>query len=326
MQAQTLTFIGLTRASLSVALALQKGLPDLNLVGHDPKDSKLVQKAVEKGVFSREEPTLETALSSADILILDLDPAETEKLFPLMSEFVQPHTVITHLSPKAKALQNLADKYLPDGFFVNSAPIQAVKMFGASDVDILEAANADLFRDSLFCLMPSPKVDEAAVDTVRAIGHVMGGKPFFIDTAEYDIYTTALELLPQISHLALFEALHSQNAWTDMRRLAGERFANSTAGFADQGPSMASAIFADKASTIHWMNQLIESLTTIKGWIEKTDELAVAQLISERSFDRDVWLQTRKDNQWEEVQSVDIEQQNFRDMLVGNLFSRKNRG
>ena len=326
MQAQTITFIGLTRASLSVALAMQEGLPDLNRVGHDPIDSKLAQRAVEKGLFSREEPTLEGALASADILILDLDSAATENLFPLIAEFVQPHAVITHLSPKAQAIQKLANTHLPEGFFVNSAPVQSVQSFGPRAADPLDSADPNLFRDSLFCLMPASKVDEGAVNTVRAIGQVIGGKPYFIDTTEYDVYTAALELLPQIAQLALFKALHSQTAWADMRRLAGERFANSTAEFADQGHAMANGIYADKKSTLHWIQQLKNSLTEIEDWIEKTDEQGVGQLISEQSFERDVWLQTRKDNHWEEVQAVDIEQQSFRDMFVGNLFNRKGRG
>ncbi len=326
MQAQTITFIGLTRASLSVALAVKAGLPDLVRVGHDPTNPNLGLKAVERGIFARDERTVEAALQSADILILDLDSAATENLFPLIGKLTQEHAVITHLSPKAQAIQALADKHLPEGFFVNAAPVQSVHTFDSGDSDVLNSANADLFRDSLFCLMPSPKVDSGAVDTVRALGGVMGGKPFFIDTSEYDTYTTALDLLPKISQLALFEALHSQTAWTDMRRLAGQRFANSTAEFSDQAEGMANAIFADKNATLHWINQHIAALSDIKRWIETTDEEAVGQLISERSFDRDIWLQTRKDNQWEEGLPAEVETQNLKDMFVGGLFNRRRRG
>ncbi len=326
MQAQTITFIGLTRASLSVALAVKDGLPDLVRVGHDPDDPNIGLKAVERGFFAREERRLEPALESADILIIDLDPAATEKIFPLIGKLTQDHAVITHLSPKAQALQALADKYLPEGFFVNSAPVQSVNTFGPAGADLLESADANLFRDSLFCMMPSSKVDSGAVDTVRALGGVLGSKPFFIDTAEYDTYTTALDLLPKLSQLALFEALHSQTAWTDMRRLAGERFANSTVEFSDQAEGMAKAIFTDKNATLHWMTKHIEALTEIKGWIEKTDEEAVGQLITERSFERDIWLQARKDNQWEEGVASEVETQNLRDMFVGGMFNRRRRG
>ena len=326
MQAQTLTFIGLTRASLSVALALKDGLPDLVRVGHDPNDSDRANQAAEKEIFARAEHSLEKALSSADILILDLDPAATEKLFPLMAELVQPHAVITHLTPRAEAVQKLADKHLPEGFFVNAAPVQSVHTFGSATDDIFASADPNLFRDSLFCLMPSSKVDQAAVNTIRAIGQMLGSKPFFIDAAEYDVYTTATELLPQIAQLALFEALYSQPAWADIRRLAGDSFTQGTAEFADQGPAMASAIFSNKEASVHWINQMIKSLADVRGWIEKTDEKGVAQIISERSFNREEWLQKRKDNEWSEEQGGEVQVQNLREAFLGSLLGRMGRG
>lgn len=325
MQAQNITFIGLTRASLSVALALKKGLPDLNRIGHDP-DEKLTKQAVEHGVFNSGEQHVDKALAKADILIIDMNAAATEKLLPLMSQMLQEHVVITHLSPQAVALQKSFDKQLPEHFFVNAAPVQSMATFGPASADPIESADADLFRDSLYCLMPSSMVDEAAVDTVRAIGKVIGGSPFFIDPSEYDVYINALELLPRLSQVALFESLHSQTAWSDMRRLAGNRFASGTANFADQGEEIASAVFANKDSTLHWINQHINALMEIKGWIEKTDERTVADLINTRSFERDIWLQTRKDNHWNETAAPEIGKEGVKDLFMGSLLGRRGRG
>ncbi|MFK7800440.1 MAG: prephenate dehydrogenase/arogenate dehydrogenase family protein [Anaerolineae bacterium] len=322
MQAQNITFIGLTRASLSFALAVKDGAPGLNLVGFDT-DSALVDRAVEKKIIDSGQLDLEKALSKADIIVIDAGPAETANIFGLMANTIQEHVVITHLSPKSQSYQKLADKLLSHGFYVGSAPVQSVHTFGTAPADPVEAATIDLFRKSLFCLMPSAKVDEGAVATVRALGQLAGAIPFFIDPFEYDTYMQALDLLPQISHLALFEALHTQTAWKDMTRLAGNRFAEGTAGFADKGDTIAQEIYSDKTSAVHWINQYIAALEEIKRWVEVADEQTVGELINERSFKRDIWLQTRKDNQWDESQATQVKKEGLRDMFMGNLLGRR---
>ena len=282
-------------------------------------------RAIERKALDATEPDIEAALKAADILVIDAGPAETANIFGLMASTIQEHVVITHISPKSKAYQKLADDLLPHGFYVGSAPIESAKTFDSTQTDAVDGANPDLFRDSLFCLMPSSKVDEAAVDTVRGLGQLVGGTPFFIDPFEYDTYMQALDLLPQLSHLALFEALNTQTAWKDMTRLAGSRFAAGTAGFADKGEQIAQEIFSDKTSAVHWINQYIGALEEIKRWIEVSDERTVGELISERSFKRDIWLQTRKDNQWDETPKNQVDKEGLRDMFMGNLFGRRRR-
>jgi hypothetical protein len=53
------------------------------------------------------------------------------------------------------------------------------------------------------------------------------------------------------------------------------------------------------------------------------DEQTVSELVSERSFKRDIWLQTRKDNQWDESPTSQVDKEGLRDMFMGNLFGRK---
>ena len=324
MQAQNITFIGLTRASLSFALAIKEGAPALNLVGYDV-DNDLMDRAKAKQMLDAVESDLEDALLKADIIIIDADPTATENIFGLMASTIQEHVVITHLSPKSQAYQKLADKILPHGFYVGSAPVQSAATFGPASSDPVESADKDLFRNSLFCLMPSPKVDEGAVSTVRAIGGLAGADPYFIDSYEYDTYMQALDLLPQLSQLALFEALQSQTAWKDMTRLAGNRFAEGTAGFANRGDAIAKEIMGDKTSAVHWINQQIAALEEIKRWIDVADERTIGELINERSFERDIWLQNRKDNQWEENPAAQVERENLRDMFMGSMFGRRRR-
>ena len=323
MQAQNMTFIGLTQASLSIALAVKQGAPSLNLVGYD-NDSALSQRAINKGIVDQVASDLDEAVAKADILLIDLDPAATENLFNVLASFLQEHVVYTHISPRGKSFQKLADSVVGKGFFVNAAPVQGVTTFDQTpSADPVESARVDFFKDSLMCLMPSPKVDEAAVSTIRGIGTLIGADPYFIDPAEYDVYRQSLETLPQLASLALFESLHRQTAWKDLQRMAGNDFASSTAMFSDQGAAIAKDVFEDPKTAVHWINQMIGSLEEIRRWIEVSDEDTLASLISERSFERDVWLQVRKDNQWDEIPTQEIERQGIRDMFVGNMFGRR---
>lgn len=309
-----------------MALAIKQEAPSLNTVGYD-SDSTLTKRAAEKEIVNDAELDLDKAIAEADILIIDLPQTETENLFNVLGGLMREHVVFTHLTPKAKHYQKLADSVVKKGFFVGSAPVQSAQTFESRVVDDpVAAARADYFKNSLFCLMPSPNVDEGAVKTVRGIGQLMGADPYFIDSAEYDVYQLALKTLPQVTSLALFESLHRQTAWKDLLRMAGNDFYAGTSQFADKGQSLAKDVFEDTQTAIHWINQMIGSLEEIRRWIEVTDEETLASLFSERGFERDIWIQTRKENQWEEVQQADVDQQSFRDMFMGSMFGRRRNG
>ncbi|MEM8862144.1 MAG: prephenate dehydrogenase/arogenate dehydrogenase family protein [Chloroflexota bacterium] len=325
MQAQNITFFGLTQASLSIALAIKQGAPALNLIGYDD-DSKLGKRAAEAGMLDEVANDPEEAISKSDILLIDLPQAETENLFNLLGGLLQEHVVYTHLTPRSKHYQKLADTVVAKGFYVNAAPVPSVKPADPTDSDDpISTADVDMFRNSLICLMPSAKVDEAAVTTIRGIGQLIGADPYLIDPAEYDVYMLALKTLPQLSSLALFESLYGQTAWKDLQRMAGQEFVSNTAAFSNQGEAIAKDVFNDPATATHWINQMIASLQEIKRWIEISDQETLASLVSEKSFNRDVWLQVRKDNQWDETPKHDVENEGLRDMFMGNMFGRRRR-
>ena len=325
MQAQNMTFIGLTQASLSIALAVKQGAPALNLVGFD-NDQSMSKRAAERGIIDSAASDLDVAIAESDILIIDLPQTETESVFSILGESLREHVVYTHLNPKSKYYQQLADTVVGKGFYVGAAPVQSVSSFDQNQsTDPVDDARSDFFQNSLLCLMPSPTVDEAAVTTLRGIGQLIGADPYFIDPAEYDVYMLALKTLPKLASLALFESLHRQTAWKDLQRMAGSDFAISTSKFENQSLSIAKDVFQDPKTAVHWIDQMIESLAEIRRWIEVSDEDTLASLIAERNFERDVWLQVRKDNQWDELPKQDIEREGVRDMFIGNLLGRRNR-
>ncbi len=142
--------------------------------------------------------------------------------------------------------QRWADQYLARGHYVGVMPVLSAPYL-SDGRDELEAATADLFKNSIFCLMPSAKADPQAVDTAVNFGRLLGANPYFVDPMEYDSLVQGIETLPGLTAAALFGTLKKTTGWRDILRFANSSFALGTQSL-QHGTDITSLALNDKAS------------------------------------------------------------------------------
>ena len=321
MKTQLLGIIGLQRIGSSVGLAFKQSKLDLTVAGHD-RDRNIMKQSKEMGAIDKSYTSVANLISDADILVLAEPLSELEDTFQIMGNYVQAHTVIIDFASLKKPVQALADKYLTQGHYVAMMPIANVDSYKDTRLTV-DAADGDLFRNSVVCVMPGPKVDEEAVQTATNIGRLLGCEPFFVDMGEYDAYMQALETVPSLIGVALFRSLTRATGWRDMVRFAGMPFAQVTSVMGREA-DIAHMTFSDKVAVLHWIDSVIQDLGEMRRWINEGDLETLGALMTELNIQREEWLHERRENSWQEGMAPKVNTPGFMEQMIGGgLFRRR---
>ncbi len=316
MKAQTIAIIGMDRLGASIGLALQQSSLELTIIGND-RDNSMAEAAQAIGAIDAVRRNLSRTAAAADILIITVPAAELEETMQIVGGAVQPHTLVLDLSSLKGPGVAWAEKYMEQGHYVGGSLVLAASALadGRSDTDL---ADPSLFKDSLFCVMPSVDVDEKAVDTAVNFGKLLGAVPYFVDIAEYDNLVQGTETLPGLIAAALFGAVHKAGGWRDMLRFAGLPFALSTLPL-NTGPDITRLAFNNKEATLRWLNALIEEMQQVRQLIYEGEEELLSAQIEGLQLERDRWLHNRAKNDWLEEKGPDLDSISMMGTLFGGL-------
>ena len=314
MKAQTITIIGLGRTGASVGLALKASHLDVSIIGHD-RDGDAAKAAEEAGAVDSRQWRLVRAAAEGDIIILAIPDSEVKDTLEAIGQDVREHTLILGLSSLKGPGQRWADEYLANGHYVGAVAVLAAKALTDGTPGV-SGARADLFRDSILCLMPSPKTDPQAVETAVNLGTVLGAKPFFLDADEYDNLVLGVETVPGLLAAALFEAVTAANGWRDMLRFANLSFAQATLPL-QEDESLALRALNDQAATLRWLDTVLATLQDVRKRVAEGDSEQLAAFLQKLSMDRDRWLHDRERNEWSESTRQEIKPRGLMEQFIG---------
>lgn len=321
MKAQTITIVGLERTGASIGLAIKQALPGVTVSGHD-RNAALVRDAKEKvGAIDREEWNLPKAAAKADILVLATPILESEAVLQVVGDDLQAHALVLDLSSLKGPGLKWAEQYLQHGHYVGAVPVLASAML-ADGRSSIETARPDLFKNSLFCLMPAPQADPQAVETAVNFGRLLGAMPYFLDPVEYDSLVQGVETVPGLMAAAIFNAIHNSSGWRDMLRFAGLPFALATLPLESSDDIVFQAL-NNKTATLRWLDALLNELTEVRRWLHEGESELLAAMLSELNAQRQRWLRDRAENDWAEVKAPDIERPSFSQQMLGGWISQR---
>lgn len=321
MNAQNISIIGLGRLGASIGLAVKQAALGVTVIGHD-RDGDVARLALNNvGAVDKLENNPRTLASRADILILAVPLVELEPLLSVIGDAVQSHALILDFSTLKQPGLTWAARHLKQGHYVGASPVLAADWLTDGRTE-QEAASADLFRNSVFCLMPSPKAEPAAVETAVIFGSVLGAIPYFVDPLEYDSLAQGLEAVPGLLAVAMFRAITQATGWRDMLRFAGQPFAQTTQPLS-AGADVAYQALHNKTATLRWLDALIEELKTTRQWIQAGETDLLTATFTDLHSERQRWLSNRAKNEWVEGQTPELEHISLGSQLFGALARKR---
>lgn len=317
MKTQTITIIGLDRMGASIGLALKHSPLDVVVIGHDADATK--GKIAKETVLAidQAEWNLVNAARKADILIITTPVADLESILQVIGGELQSHTLVLDFSSLKRLGLDLAEQHLHQGHYVGAMPILAAPYLadGRSDTS---TATPDLFRNSAFCLMPSPNADPQAVETAVNFGLLLGALPYFVDPDEYDSLVQGSETLPGLVSLAMFNTMQKATGWRDMLRFAGLPFALMTRPLQNEQDIPLHAL-QNKEATLRWLDAMMDELKAVRRLIyEENDEVFLA-LTEQLATEREKWINARQKNDWDERRSPPIRPRTISQHLFGGF-------
>lgn len=314
MKTEKVGIIGLEKVSGSIGMALRAADMGLEVIGAD-RDRNLLGEAKRLGLVDRTSSNPLDVAKVADILILSVPVAEQETMFKIIGPDVKDHALVVDLSDLKGPGLELATEHLVQGHYVGVRPVLAAETLADGRSDI-SAAQADLFKDSVFCILASGTLDQDAVQTTVNLGRVLGATPFFLDPYEFDSLMKGVETMPGLVSAAMFRAITQATGWRDMLRFAGSTFSESTAGLANV--NLADLAYHDKASTLRWLDAVLAELQEIRRWLTDEDGERIALILEEMAMERERWLEERRKNNWVEIDpSEDISSFSITGQLFG---------
>ncbi len=207
---QRVTIVGTGLIGGSIALALKRAFPKIQVFGVDRPD--VLERARQLKIIDH------TGAQPADLVVL---AAPVGDILKLLDQFVTGHELITDVGSTKVAICSKAERIgVP---FVGGHPMAGLEHSGP------ESASATLFQNAPYFLCPVKSMPDGAIERMHEIAKAIGAVPHVIAPEDHDRIVAQISHLPQIistllaAHTAAYKDL-SGPGLRSMTRLAESPF------------------------------------------------------------------------------------------------------
>ena len=135
------------------------------------------------------------------------------------------------------------------------------------EVSGVEAADAALFHNRVYCVTPTENTSEMALQKVVMLAEMLGARVRFLSPEQHDEQVAGVSHLPFLSSVALVNTLAESETWNQAARLAATGFRDMSR-LAAGNPEMYRDICLTNSTAISsWLDSYIASLEQLKTHI-----------------------------------------------------------
>ncbi len=258
--------IGLGLIGGSIGLALHQAKGAREITGYD-LGKGICDRARKTGAIDQPYAALADAVKGAELVILATPVGSMRALLQDMAPYLSPGAVVTDVASTKAQVISWAEEFLPTTVsFVGGHPMTGKEVSG------VEAADASLFRNRIYCLTPTARTRPAAINRVSSLVEMLGARVRFLEPAEHDGQVASVSHLPFVASIALVETITNGPAWSDASLLAASGFRDMSR-LAAGNPEMYRDICLTNSEAItHWLDAYIATLTQLRDRIAAHDK------------------------------------------------------
>jgi prephenate dehydrogenase len=257
--------LGLGLIGGSIGLALHKAKAAQQVVGYD-LGKGVMNQARKVGAIDQPFSALADAVRGSELIILATPVGAMKALLQDIASAVLPGAVVTDVASTKVQVITWAEEFLPSTVaFVGGHPMTGKELSG------VEAADASLFQNHIYCLTPTARTNPNAITKVSTLIEVLGARVRFLEPAEHDGQVAGVSHLPFLASIALMNTVAESSAWGDAALLAAGGFRDATR-LAGGNPEMYRDICLTNAEALtRWLNEYIRTLSTLRDRIVEHD-------------------------------------------------------
>lgn len=287
MTFQRITIIGTGLIGASLGLALKRQPKAPLVIGFDIS-AESRRNATRLRAVDRTAGNLVEAVRDAELVVIATPVRAVELVLREIAPFLPAGAVVTDTGSTKRTIVGWAREILPEQVsFVGGHPMTGRVTAGVTE------ASASLFEGTLYCLTPSARTDERALERVVRLVESLGAVPYFLEPDEHDALVAAISHLPYLLAASLMRSVATDRGWREASQLAAGGFATEVA-LAEGDPQ----VFADIALTnrehlVRHLDRLIGQLEEVRGLIAAGDELLLERLVEAQRLHHE-WVRSRE--------------------------------
>ena len=251
--------IGLGLIGGSIGLALHRAKGAQQITGFDL--GKGISDAARRiGAIDQPYTTLTDAVRGAELVILATPVGAMRSLLQSMGTAITPGTVVTDVASTKSQVISWAEEFLPQSVaFVGGHPMTGKELSGVA------AADANLFKDHIYCLTPTRRTNPAAINKVTTFIEMLGARVRFLEPAEHDGQMAGVSHLPFVASAALMNTIANDPAWGDASMLAAGGFRDMTRLAAGSPEMYRDICLTNSEALTRWLNAYIQTLSDLRN-------------------------------------------------------------
>lgn len=257
--------IGLGLIGGSIGLALHRAKAAQQIAGYD-LGKGINDRTRRVGAIDQPCGSVADAVRGAEIVILATPIGAIRSLLQNIAPSLTPGAVVTDVASTKAQVISWAEEFLPSSLsFVGGHPMAGKELQG------VEAADATLFQNRIYCLTPTPRTHPAAINKVSMLVEALGARVRFLEPAEHDGQVAGVSHLPFIASIALMNAIGGGSAWGDAALLATSGFRDMTRLAAGSPEMHRDICLTNSEALTRWLDEYITTLSTLRNRIAAHD-------------------------------------------------------
>ena len=257
--------IGLGLIGGSIGLALCKGRAAEQVTGYD-LGKGVSDRARKVGAIDQPYSSLADAVRGAELVILATPVGAMRSLLQSIATIVTPGMVVTDVASTKAQVITWAEEFLPASVsFVGGHPMVGKELSG------VEAADAALFQNRIYCLTPTARTSPVAINKVSTLIETLGARVRFLEPAEHDGQVAGVSHLPFVASVALMNNVAGSPGWGDAAMLASTGFRDMTRLAASNPEMYRDICLTNSEALVRWLNEYIKTLGQIRDRVAARD-------------------------------------------------------
>ncbi len=276
--------IGLGLIGGSLGLALHEAHePGWDVIGY-VRRPELAAQMLSLGVVDRVETNLRQVVQEADVVVVATPVVAVRDVLSQISSSVPRGCVVTDTASTKFEVMKWAEELLPPTVnFIGGHPMAGKETYG------VQAAEASLFRERMWCLTPSRRASPASVKQITSILSKVGAIPLVMDAREHDNLVAGISHLPMLLSAALTSVTTSSSSWQAMSRLAASGYRDLTRLAAGSPEVNSDICITNKEAIVSWIDQFIDELEEYRALVRAGDE-GLQRKLAAANRARQQWL------------------------------------
>lgn len=287
MSIKRITIIGLGNIGCSLALAVSNNdAADVEVCGY-VRNGETGREAMRLGIVQRFCDNLAEAVSGADLVVLATPVTAMEELMRQINPHLAAGAVVTDVGSTKVEVNNWGENTIgPEATFVGGHPMAGSAAAG------IAGANGELFKDTVFCVVPGRETPAAACAAVEQLVEWMGARPIRMTAQQHDHCVASVSHLPMLLASMLVTSATGHPDWDVMSQLAALGFREMTRMAAGSAEVRRSICTTNKQAIADSIDSFVDTLQDYRKHILLGDEQLLERFEGARQ-DRRSWMEKR---------------------------------